>query len=167
MALALFSGFSATALEAMKQLVRSKFPKVRQLSTEELARWLADTNTPSPILLDVRKPEEFAVSHLPGAKRVEPSIKAADLIPTFPTNRTAVVYCSVGYRSGAFAKKLQDAGYTNVQNMAGSIFQWANEGYPVERDGKRVSKVHPYNGTWGKLLKPELRADMSAAGAGM
>ena len=160
MALALFSGFSATALEAMKQLVRSKFPKVRQLSTEELARWLADTNSPSPILLDVRKPEEFAVSHLPGAKRVEPSIKAADLIPTFPTNRTAVVYCSVGYRSSELATRLLDAGFTNVCNLEGSLFQWANEDRPMEKDGKPASTVHGYNETFGKLLKPERRATL-------
>lgn len=158
MALALFSGFSAAALEAMKQLVRSKFPKVRQLSTEELARWLADTNSPSPILLDVRKPEEFAVSHLPGAKRVEPSIKAADLIPTFPTNRTAVVYCSVGYRSSELATRLLDAGFTNVCNLEGSLFQWANEDRPMEKDGKPASTVHGYNETFGRLLKPERRA---------
>ncbi len=160
MALALFSGFSAAALEAMKQLVRSKFPKVRQLSTEELARWLADTNSPSPILLDVRKPEEFAVSHLPGAKRVEPSIKAADLIPTFPTNRTAVVYCSVGYRSSELATRLLDAGFTNVCNLEGSLFQWANEDRPMEKDGKPASTVHGYNETFGRLLKPERRADL-------
>ncbi len=158
MALALFSGFSATALEAMKQLVRSKFPTVRQLSTEELARWLADTNSPPPILLDVRQPEEFAVSHLPGAKRVEPSTKAADLIPTFPTNRTAVVYCSVGYRSSELATRLLDAGFTNVCNLEGSLFQWANEDRPMERDGKPASTVHGYNATFGKLLKPERRA---------
>ena len=160
MALALFSGFSAAALEAMKQLVRSKFPKVRQLSTEELARWLADTNSPSPVLLDVRKPEEFAVSHLPGAKRVEPSIKAADLIPTFPTNRTAVVYCSVGYRSSELAMRLLDAGFTNVCNLEGSLFQWANEDRPMEKDGKPASTVHGYNETFGRLLKPERRADL-------
>lgn len=78
-----------------------------------------------------------------------------------------MTYCSVGYRSGGFAKKLQDAGYTNVQNMSGSIFQWANEGRPIERDGHRVDKVHPYSSTWGKLLKPELRAETSSVGSGM
>ncbi len=158
MALALFSGFSATALEAMKQLVRSKFPKVRQLSTEELARWLADTNSPAPILLDVRKPEEFAVSHLPGAKRIEPSVKAADLIPTFPTNRPVVVYCSVGYRSSELATRLLEAGFTNVCNLEGSIFQWANEDRPLVANGKPAATVHGYNETFGKLLKPERRA---------
>jgi hypothetical protein len=78
-----------------------------------------------------------------------------------------VTYCSVGYRSGAFAQKLQDAGYTHVQNMGGSIFEWANEGYSIEHDGHRADKVHPYNSVWGKLLKPGLRAQVSPAGKGM
>jgi 3-mercaptopyruvate sulfurtransferase SseA len=78
-----------------------------------------------------------------------------------------VTYCSVGYRSGAFAKKLQTTGYTNVKNMSGSIFRWANEGRPVERDDHRVEKVHPYNSVWGKLLKPQLRADVKPAGSSM
>lgn len=158
MAIALFSGFSAIALEAMKQLVRSKFSKVRQLSTEELARWLADTNQPAPILLDVRKAEEFAISHLPGATRVEPSAKAAEVLSSVPSNGTVVVYCSVGYRSSELATRLLGAGFTNVCNLEGSIFQWANEDRPLVKDGKPATTVHGYNETFGKLLKPERRA---------
>lgn len=160
MALALFSGFSAAALEAMKQLVRSKFPTVRQLSTEELAKWLADTNQPAPVLLDVRKPEEFAVSHLPGAKRIDPSAKPAEVLSSIPTNRPVVVYCSVGYRSSELATRLLEAGFTNVSNLEGSIFQWANEDRPLEKDGKPATTVHGYNDTFGKLLKPERRATL-------
>ena len=51
--------------------------------------------------------------------------------------------------------------------MSGSIFEWANEGRPVERNGERVDKVHPYNGTWGKLLKPQLRANDPTVGSKM
>lgn len=160
MALALFAGFSAAALEAMKQLVRSKFPTVRQISTEELAKWLADTNQPAPVLLDVRKPEEFAVSHLPGAKRVEPSAKPTEVLSLIPTNRPVVVYCSVGYRSSELATRLLEAGFTNVSNLEGSIFQWANEDRPLEKDGKPATTVHGYNDTFGKLLKPERRATL-------
>jgi hypothetical protein len=29
--------------------------------------------------------------------------------------------------------------------MEGSIFQWANEGRPLEKEGKPVETVHPYN----------------------
>lgn len=145
--------------------VRSDFPNVRRINPKQLAGWLNDKNRAQPVLLDVRTNPEFEVSHIRGARRVEPE-SSADAI-SLAKDQPIVTYCSVGYRSGGFAKRLQDAGYTNVQNMSGSIFQWANEGRPVEREGQRVSKVHPYNGTWGKLLKPELRADIKPAGSGM
>lgn len=145
--------------------VRSDFPTVPRISTKEVAAWLTDSKRAQPVLLDVRTKAEFEVSHIHGAQRIEPD-SAADA-GTLPRDKPIVTYCSVGYRSGAFAKKLQDAGYTNVQNMSGSIFEWANKGHPVERNGERVDKVHPYNGTWGKLLKPQLRANVPTVGSGM
>ncbi len=145
--------------------VRHDFPGIRRIEPQELADWLNDPARAQPVLLDVRTKPEFEVSHLHGARRVEPDATAEAI--QLPKDQRIVTYCSVGYRSGGFAKKLQDAGYTNVQNMAGSIFQWANEGGPVERNGQRVYKVHPYNATWGKLLKPDLRAETPANGPGM
>lgn len=145
--------------------VRTDFPGVRRINPKQLAEWLDDKYRTQPVLLDVRTKTEFEVSHIRGAQRIEPD-SAADAI-NLPRDKPIVTYCSVGYRSGGFAKKLRDAGYKNVQNMSGSIFEWANEGHPVERDGNRVDKVHPYNGTWGKLLKPELRANVPAVGSGM
>ncbi len=128
-------------------------------------KWLKDSQREQPILLDVRTKAEFEVSHLRGAQRVEPGSEA-DAIE-IAKGKPIVTYCSVGYRSGAFATKLQEAGYKNVRNMSGSIFAWANDGYPVERDGQRVQKVHPYNEEWGKLLHEPLRADVPPAGQGM
>ena len=145
--------------------VRSDFPSVRRISPKEVAAWLKDSTRPPPVLLDVRTKAEYDVSHIAGARRVEPGSDPGAL--DLPRDRPIVTYCSVGYRSGAFAKKLQDAGYGNVRNMSGSIFQWANEGRPVERNGRRVKKVHPYNALWGKLLKAPLRADVSATGKEM
>ncbi len=144
--------------------VRHDFPSVRRVSPDEVAAWLKNPQREQPVLLDVRTKPEFDVSHIEGARRVEPGANANSI--DLPRDRPIVTYCSVGYRSGAFAKKLQDAGYKNVQNMSGSIFEWANEGHPIERDGKRVEKVHPYNAKWGKLLKPALRADVPPAGEG-
>jgi rhodanese-related sulfurtransferase len=145
--------------------VRHDFPSVRRIESPELARWLEDVKRVQPVLLDVRTKAEFDVSHIHGAQRVDPGSAASAI--ELPRDRPIVTYCSVGYRSGAFAQKLQEAGYRNVQNMAGSIFQWANEGHPVERDGRRVEKVHPYNAKWGRLLKTPLRADVPPAGGGM
>ena len=147
-------------LEGMKKVVRARFPKVRQLSTAELADWLKDGSRAAPVLLDVRTGAEFDVSHLPGARRVEPEAEAAKVAPLLTPGRSVVTYCSVGYRSSAMAQRLAKAGVTEVFNLEGSIFQWANEGRPLERDGKPANKVHPYNGTFGKMLDPQRRAEI-------
>ncbi len=141
--------------------IRSEFPDVPRITTDELAAWLPDRSRPAPLLLDVRTRAEFEVSHLPGAKHVEPDAPAS--VVRESKDRAIVTYCSVGYRSGAFAKKLRAAGFTNVLNLEGSIFRWANEGHPVFRGSQRVAEVHPYNGTWGMLLKKMHRAEVPPA----
>ena len=139
--------------------VRHDFPNVRRITPNELSEWLGDKNRAQPVLLDVRTPAEFEVSQIHGARRVDPEAGAGEI--NLPKDQPIVTYCSVGYRSGALAQRLQEAGYTHVQNLAGSIFQWANEGRPLEHDGRPIKKVHPYNNSWGKLLKPKLRARIS------
>ena len=141
----------------MKQLVRTVFPTVPQLSTTNLSQWLADTNRVQPVLLDIRTVPEFLVSHLRGAWQVDTAGSLTAVLNKIPTNRPVVVYCSVGYRSSEYATKMMKEGFTNVMNLEGSIFQWANEGRPLFAEGKPASLVHPYNGRFGKLLKPELR----------
>jgi hypothetical protein len=44
--------------------IRRRFPDVDSLTTEQLATWLATSNTAQPVLLDVRQAQEFGVSHL-------------------------------------------------------------------------------------------------------
>lgn len=144
-------------MAGIKEMVRKRFPEVNQLPTRELAAWLADTNRPQPVLLDVRQPEEFAISHLAGARNVTPAARADSLKALVPTNRPVVVYCSVGYRSSELARRLMKAGITNVFNLEGSIFQWANEGRPLATTNGPAVKVHPYNDRWGALLKPAVR----------
>ena len=71
-----------------------------------------------------------------------------------------VCYCSVGVRSARFCDRLREAGYTNVHNMNGSIFEWANQDRPIYAGENEQDKVHPYNAKWGKLLKEEKRAKL-------
>ena len=67
----------AETFDSVKHAVRKKFPTVRQISPAELAAWLADTNRAQPLLVDVRDKEEFAISHLRGAKNFStaPAVK--------------------------------------------------------------------------------------------
>lgn len=109
-------------LEAVKKKVRTQFPSVRQLPTTELAAWSGQTNRPPPVLLDARTPAEFAVSHLPGARRVDLKLPLTELLKHAGTNQAIVVYCSVGYRSSRLAERLQQAGCTNVFNLDAPSF---------------------------------------------
>lgn len=148
-------------LEKMKALVRERFPGVPHLTTAELADWLADPARTPPLLLDVRSKAEYEVSHLSGARWIEPESSAQDLLPTLPKDRTVVLYCSVGYRSAACATRLLAAGFTNLINLEGSLFQWANEARPLESAAGVAKQVHPYSTRFGRLLKPPLRAPLS------
>jgi rhodanese-related sulfurtransferase len=143
-------------MESIKSEVRRKYPTVPQLSTKELADWLADPQRPAPVILDARSEAEFAVSHLKDAQRVTPDDASAISIPK---DRPVVVYCSIGYRSSAFAAKLQQRdSAAKVYNLEGSIFQWANEHRPVYKGDAEAHEVHPYNEKWRQLLESGLRA---------
>lgn len=144
----------------LKQSLRHKFPKVKWISTTELADWLAKKDQVAPVLLDVRTAEEWNVSHLAGARRIEPGATAEVAGQGWKKDTAIVTYCAVGYRSGEMAERLRLAGFTNVRNLEGSIFAWANEHRPLVHENERVSKVHPYNGFWGRLLNDEARAPL-------
>ena len=154
-ALALACG--GTTMSQLKALVRASFPGVPQMSVEELERRLDEA--PAPLLIDVREPSEYEVSHLRGAihaqgKDIARAVAAA-------AGRPVVLYCSVGYRSSAAVADLIQLNdpeiLDRIWNLEGSIFEWANSGRPVYRGGVEVDHVHPYDRQWSKLLEPHLR----------
>ena len=145
-------------MSQFKALVRASFPGVPQMSIEELDQRLGD-KTP-PLIIDVREPFEYEVSHLPGAVHAQGE-DIADLVVDTEADRPIVLYCSVGYRSSAAVAdliQLNDPEIGDrVWNLEGSIFEWANSGRPVYRDGKEAESVHPYGKQWSRLLAPHLR----------
>jgi rhodanese-related sulfurtransferase len=142
----------------LKKSLRAKFTKIEWISTGELADWLANKRRPAPVLLDVRTPEEWSVSHLPGARRVDPNASVETAAAGLSKETPIVTYCAVGYRSGEMAERLRAARFGNVHNLEGSIFQWANEHRPLVHGNESVSIVHPYNTFWGRLLNDDVRA---------
>ena len=141
------------------KMIRAKFPGVAQVSTDTLESWLDEPGQAErPLLLDVREPEEYEVSHLEGAVAAPSRAAALEALEGSSPDRPVVLYCSVGYRSSEVADYLAKQGFRKVYNLEGSIFAWANEGRSVYRGGERVHVVHPYDGVWGKLLNKALRA---------
>jgi len=116
---------------------------VSDLAAERQEEW---------VLLDAREHHEYEVSHLKGARWV--GYKAFD--PTslrdLPRSARVVVYCSVGYRSEKVAEKLLVAGFSDVHNLYGGIFEWVNQGHPVVDAKGSTRRVHAYDRTWGVWL---------------
>jgi len=137
--------------QRVNRAIDEEYPTVRKLTTEQLFSMLSAGE--HVVLVDVREPEEYDVSHIPGAVPA-PEFQAERL----DRATLIVAYCSVGIRSAEYLVELQRKGFHNLYNLQGSIFQWANNGFPLESEGRRATKVHPYNSRWGTLLRPELHA---------
>lgn len=139
-------------------LIDREFPRTPHVSVVELVGWLGDSTRVRPLLLDVREEAEYAVSHLPGAQRLQPDAALPAEILSLSRTTPIVVYCSVGYRSAKTVAPLQEAGFTQVYNLRGSVFAWANAGYPLARGQATAQHVHPYDRWWGQLLNRRLRS---------
>ena len=152
-----------TSLEAVDRQLRAEYPTVKSVDAVALGARLGQRD--APVLLDVRSPEEFAVSHLPGALRVDPDASDAEVLEAIGSaveGRDIIFYCSVGVRSTILAHQAHAALATNgagaIANLSGGIFAWHNAGRRlVGMDGKTTDLVHPFDGEWGRLVKRQDR----------
>ena len=79
------------------------------------------------IILDVRRPDEFAAGHIPNAINVPNESIGTDEIPELPDkNQLIMVYCRSGRRSKEASEKLVKLGYTNIVEFGG-ILDWKGE----------------------------------------
>jgi rhodanese-related sulfurtransferase len=142
----------------LRPVIEARYPDVGWIDAATLASFLERAPDGGIVLLDSRTEAEFAVSHLRGARRVDPD--ATDFASLeLPPRALVIVYCSVGWRSAAVADRLRQTG-ARTRNLAGGIFGWANEGRPVYRGRRRVEEVHPFDATWGRYLDRGRRADL-------
>ncbi len=79
------------------------------------------------LIVDVRRPDEFAEGHIAGAINV-PSDDITDDMPELLPDKeqTLLVYCRSGNRSKEASRKLADIGYTKVYEFGG-INTWEGE----------------------------------------
>lgn len=74
------------------------------------------------ILLDVRRADEFASGHIPGAVNLPNEEIGKAEIPALPDkNQTIYIYCRSGNRSKQAADKLLALGYTNLIEFGGIL----------------------------------------------
>jgi rhodanese-related sulfurtransferase len=147
------SGFSQKKLS--KLLKEQNTESIPYISVEALQNESEDI-----ILLDSREEKEFKTSHIKNAICVGyDSFNLESIQPKLPNKDSKiVVYCSLGIRSEDVAEKLKKAGFTNVHNLYGGIFEWKNNDLEVLNSQEKVTdSIHTFSKAWSKWLKKGIK----------
>ena len=85
---------------------------------DEAAKMMAEET--NYIILDVRRADEYAEGHIPGAINVANEVIGTEEIPELPDkSQLILVYCRSGRRSKEASEKLVKLGYTNIVEFGG------------------------------------------------
>ena len=120
------------------------------MEVKEFAELITDS---SVVILDVRKADEFAESHIKGAILIDQfqSDFVEQAQAKLPKEKTIAIYCRSGRRSANAAGKLADVGYKCI-NLKGGILAWKEANMPVITSEQEMSglivriaeiEVHP------------------------
>ncbi len=84
------------------------------------------------IIIDVRTPGEFANEHIGNAINLDYySEKLRDELNKLDKEKTYLIYCQSGNRSGNTLTIMEELAFREVYNMLGGITQWEVKGYPL------------------------------------
>ena len=138
------SGSNIERIDTLYRRSKLKFPETPDLSAEEL---IERRKTERVILVDSREKAERDVSKIPGA------ISAQDFESTIEmyADATVIAYCTIGDRSGHYAKELRKRGI-DAYNLKGGVLAWAHAGGTfVDGHGNETNRVHVYGTKWNLL----------------
>lgn len=128
----------------MYQDIKEDFKEVPEIKLSEID---ALVKVDKVLFIDVREDEERKVSVIPGAISKDEFEKNLGKYK----NKKIVAYCTIGYRSAKYIKKLKKKGI-KAYNLEGSILGWVHNGRPVvSKGGKESKRVHVYGRSWNYL----------------
>lgn len=131
------------------------YPEVEHVSGVD-----ADSASDTVLYLDIREVEEYTVSHLENAIRIDPDISADEFEKQFAdkfSGKKLIFYCSVGVRSSELIDRLESVlarmDQTQAVNLEGGIFDWHNRRGQLYNENTKTDNVHPYSEFWSRLLE--------------
>jgi rhodanese-related sulfurtransferase len=115
------AGFLQSGMQALEDRP-DLLAATERIAAGELVDELASA-TP-PLVLDVRKPREWADAHIDGSINV-PLNHLEERIGELPRDRRIVVHCATGYRSSIAASLLARRGFERLAELTGGMAAWA------------------------------------------
>jgi rhodanese-related sulfurtransferase len=133
-------------------LVKLKLSDIPEISSTTL-RQMMESSRPTVaknfLLVDVRTPQERHVSVIPGA--VDDQAFERHLADY--QHKKIIVYCTIGYRSGFYARTLRDKGL-DAYNLSEGILGWTHtDGRLLDSHGHSTRRVHVYSRPWHLAIK--------------
>jgi len=98
--------------------------EIRRVTPDEVRSVLDGDEKGEFLLLDVRQPEEYEASHIPGAMLIplgELEARQGEL----DRGKKVITYCRSGHRSMAAAVVLCGLGFKNLYSLDGGILNWS------------------------------------------
>jgi rhodanese-related sulfurtransferase len=100
------------------------------------------------IIIDVRTPEEFEDGHIENAINIDiRSETFQDEINELDVNKTYLIYCVVGVRSGLAAGFMEESGFQSIYDMKGGFEEWMDEGLPMTKSETSPAPTPKLNDT--------------------
>jgi rhodanese-related sulfurtransferase len=111
---------------------RLRATAVAAISSQELIRLMNQ----GALVLDIRKPEQFALGHVNGAKQLpsDQILTAGDNYKRFK-EKPVVVIDESGSLAAAAVRQLNTQGFTKAFSLRGGIAGWRAENLPVSKAG--------------------------------
>jgi len=108
--------------------VRARRDAYAGISAQDLIR----LQNQGALVVDLRKPEDFAAGHIGGARRMDSAqmLTAGDTLKKYK-EKTVVVYCESGSMGAAAARVLAGQGFKQAFNLKGGLGVWRSENLPL------------------------------------
>jgi len=92
----------------------------------------------APLVVDVRKPVEYGVAHIPGAINI-PLTEIETRLDEFKHDNGVLIYCINGTRTRKAEAILLDAQLTDIYHLEGTLTAWIQAKLPIEKGGVKKS----------------------------
>lgn len=108
--------------------------QIIEVFTPQEAFALIQSNEDNPdfVIIDVRTPEEFAEGYIEDAINIDFNAETfRDGVEVLDRDKTYLIYCDVGRRSGMTLALMEDLEFLEVYDLWNGIDEWQLEGLPV------------------------------------
>ena len=123
---------------------RKSFKDVTHITAEKLQ----EMQSSGPVtLVDVRSPEERAISIIPGA------VSLSEMPNPLPADAPLVLYCTVGVRSALEARRLASIAPAAGICSMGGILEWCHAGGKIVDPASKepTLRVHTFGARWAPM----------------